>query len=182
MKRSARDTTRDKAPSSGEVSDVLVGAAEEIGLGKGTDPASRTNAEQFAGAILRLANGGGRDIEDAYPQATRKLRRHNGILAAVVGLFGSGGVVASYYATVETAKSNAVRLDQNTERIDANSDAIGDIKTSVDDLTHGLKSQSDLQVEIKSGIDELKREKVDELKKRLDDARRELRRERRRRR
>ena len=107
-----------------------------------------------AANLLKLVNGS---------------KRNKVLGAALVLLLGSGGIVASYFATEALAKRNANDIEDNSTRIEEVHEKVSDIEDDVDDISKS-------QVIIVEGIESLKREKVEDLKKELEDERRRNRR------
>ena len=139
------------------------------------DTSSRIGNARPAGTIPPTAG----DVADEVLSRVLNGKSSKGskALIALAGLLlGSGGIVGSYYATKALATKNAGTLDKHEERLDASEKAIGIIGDKVDDLDHTVGEIADGQKNIADGIDELKQESIDELKRELEAERRRNRR------
>lgn len=108
-------------------------------------------------------------------------KRNKALGAALVLLLGSGGIVASYFATEALAKRNAEDIEDHgskgmhdgaAEQLDEVHEKIGDLEGDVEDIAK-------TQTIIVEGIESLKREKIEDLKAELEAERRRNRRRRR---
>ena len=143
------------------------------------------------GKVLHAHRTAERPAVDLAAQADRSKsdRLHNWITGILAILLGPGGAIAVIYATSDRAKANSAQVEhlkKTTEsfepRLAKTEEDVGLIQTDVGKLNEsmgGLKHQFKTQIgDIAKGIKELKQENVNKLTDELEDARRELRRER----
>lgn len=156
---------------------AVLGAADEIDLTPTRD--GRSHARELAEEFLKLAGGGGGGMP---PDAAKRLKRHNWIFAAVIALFGSGGVVASYYATEARSRDNATEIERH-EAEPMHSEAakrVGAIEQGLGAVQSDIGEIKDEQIAIGQGIEQLKKEAQTDKQRRLEEQLEDLKRENRR--
>lgn len=136
-------------------------------------------AEAFAASNGGNGNGNGGDPE----KTLKEIKRHKWLAALMALLFGSGGMVGSYYALKALAASNADRVQAvevdakaTKQRIEKNSDDIRLIRVNVNGINESVGGMKDQQTAIVDGIEDLKQENVDRLEKENAKLEREIRR------
>jgi len=152
----------------GDVRAAILGATRDDGA------ASRVTTHDIATTLMELMDGSGGGGRGG--SHVKQIKRHNlgTILAVVISVVGGG--VGSYYALVDRSKHNEEAAEQNAKRIDETEKDVKFIKVKVNDIDNSMDKMSIEQTVIKDGINELKKESINELKDELQDAKRELRR------
>lgn len=160
------------------VSDLIASGASEDLMSAFVQKA----AEAFA-----ASSGGGGD-DDSNPEKTlREIKKHKWLAALMALLFGSGGMVGSYYALKAQAASNTEKVEQveaaakATEPvIEKNTDDIRLIKVDVSNINKSVGEMKTQQTAIVNGINTLKKEAQTEKQTRLEEKVKALERENRR--
>ena len=137
---------------------------------------------ELAEALSELMGSNGGDSGGGVPPEThlKTLKKHNWITAVLVLLFGSGGVMGSYYATKSRAEANETRSIKNDSRIEANIENVRLIRVDVSGLAVAQEKTTEALEDVSKGLGELKEESLDKLKEEKRVLERELWRERRR--
>lgn len=162
------------------VRDAMADVADALGVSSTAPGPGQPFVSELVSELLRQSGSGG---DEPPPRVQKTLKRHNWAIAIVVGILAPSGIVASYYATKALAESNAAKIekheathDEHHDLIDANSEAVREIKGSVDSLADRIEEQTAQQTQLVESVDELKRENVNRLERERDELRREVRR------
>jgi hypothetical protein len=171
--------------NTGPIRASLVAAAADVGA---ASPApGQPTSHDIAAHLAKLIGGGGgpNGGDGSGPIDLKKLSKKNWLMNTFIALVVAGsGAFAAYKATEARSRDNEVQVERNKASIEENTKAIGEVKTSVDNVGDKLDEQYKVQVKLVEGIDTLKQEaqtdKQKRLERELEEARRELRRRRRR--
>lgn len=107
----------------------------------------------------------------------KSIKRHNWITLLMALTLGPGGAVAVVWATSDRSKANAQSVEQLKglqPRVDQNDKALRQITQDVADNKTAIAAMGAQQGKILSGIDELKKENVNQLKQGLAETKQEL--------
>jgi hypothetical protein len=150
------DTPRPRATTEPGIHAAMVNAASEVG---------QVSAQDIAHALIEMGGGSG----GGGTGFQKSLKRSNIWIALLIALFGTGGMVASYYATQSRSRSNEKAIDSHREvpmHKGANEQFSG-IKVRLGKVEDKMGAVQVGQNEIKDGITELKKEQIDDLKREL---------------
>lgn len=166
-----------RVPTNRNIRAAIREAADELGVAEAASGEDVSSADLVSEIVRMVGGDGGGNVKKAA-------RRSTWIIGLLVALFGSGGIVASYYVTEARSKTNADAIKAHSamdmhpaavrrvEKIEA------DVKATRDDVKD-IKTQ---QTAVIGGIEQLKKEAQTEKQKRLQEELERLRRELRRRR
>ena len=137
---------------------------------------------QKAAEAFAANNSGGGDGRD--PEETLKeMKRHKWLAALLALLFGSGGMVGSYYALKAQTASNTEKVEAIEKaakaaapRIEKNASEIRLIKADVSDFNKAVGEVKAQNKEIAEGVESLKQVNVNRLEKENEKLEREIRR------
>ena len=146
--------------------------------GNGTPVPGTIHAVEKSGTIPSAAEGDLARAQELLKLAGNGSRKNKVLGAALVLLLGSGGIVASYFATEALAKRNAEDIDDHGAKgmHDGAAEQLDELDEKIDDLEGDVEDIAKTQGIIVEGIESLKREKVEDLKKELEAERRRNRR------
>ena len=142
--------------------------------------------EAVALKLIEKGAPGGSDGGIPPEKYAKSMKRHNWLAIVMSLLLGPGGAIAVIYATSDMAKANSKEVEHLKEssrtaiwpRIEKTEESVRLIRIQVDTIKTSVKQIKGSNADIVKGIQELKKENLNRLKDELDDARRELRRER----
>jgi hypothetical protein len=152
---------------------AVAGAMGEMGLA--AQEGTRLSATEIAQAWIKLGGGNGNGSGVPPERHAKSLKRHNWMTTLLVLLFGSGGIVASYYATKHRSETNSTQIEEHKAKPmhDGAAEEYELIKVRIVGMETKFTAVEDGQLKITKGIDELKQENV----KRLEDEKTALERE-----
>ncbi len=177
---------REALDDTGKFHTTLDGALDEVGTAAPVGAAPREDngptVHDLAETLVKIMDnsGGGGGSRGGGPEVKKLLKRGN-LVSVVIAIVVAGSSFAAGYAVLKaTVAAHGERIDKHESKgmHDGSAKELHGIHNRVNEVEEKVDSVQFWQHEIKEGIDDLKKERVQELKDELREERRRNRRNR----
>jgi len=172
--RTTRAPSSNGVPSEeieGETTDQIIAANAAAGASE--EQMTNLVDKAIESFIAKGGNGNGNDNGEKY---VKEIKRHKWLATFLALLFGSGGMVGTFYALKAESAATAEKIQSAEPRIKKNTEAIRLIQVDVSDFKRTVGEMKTDQTAIVQGINDLKAERVKGIEDELEEAKREIRR------